>query len=177
MNTTQGALHFTGTMDITEIQRSVSEIRRNIQGLNDRTQQQTQSIDNSFRTLATGIAGYFSASALMGFTQQLINVRGEFQKTEIAFGTMLHSKEKAKELMGEMVDLAAKTPFGLQEVSEGAKRLLAFQIPAEQVIDTLTRIGNVSAGLSVPMNQLIHVYGQVKAQGKLMTNDFYQFMH
>ncbi len=119
----------------------------------------------------------FSASALQGFVHQLINVRGEFQKTEIAFSTMLKSKEKAKVLMGEMVDLAAKTPFGLQEVTEGAKRLLAFQIPAEQVTETLRRMGDIAAGLGVPMGQLIHVYGQVKAQGKLMTNDLYQFMN
>ena len=38
-------------------------------------------------------------------------------------------------------------------------------------------MGDVAAGLGVPMGQLIHVYGQVKAQGKLMTNDLYQFMN
>ncbi|WP_037249388.1 tape measure protein, partial [Riemerella anatipestifer] len=54
---------------------------------------------------------------------------------------------------------------------------LAFQVPAEQVTETLTRMGNIAAGLGVPMGQLIHVYGQVKAQGKIMTNDLYQFMN
>ncbi len=38
-------------------------------------------------------------------------------------------------------------------------------------------MGNIAAGLGVPMGQLIHVYGQVKAQGKIMTNDLYQFMN
>ena len=90
---------------------------------------------------------------------------------------MLKSKEKANELMSQMADLAAKTPFGLEEVSEGAKRLLAFQVPAEEVTETLRRMGDVAAGLGVPMGQLIHVYGQVKAQGKLKTDDLYQFMN
>lgn len=79
--------------------------------------------------------------------------------------------------MAQLTDLAAKTPFGLQEVSEGAKRLLAFQVPAQEVTETLRRMGDVAAGLGVPMERLIHVYGQVKAQGKLMTNDLYQFMN
>ncbi|WPC15172.1 tape measure protein [Riemerella anatipestifer] len=162
---------------MTQWRKDLREIQADILGLNQKTQEQTRQMDTSFKNLSIGIAGYFSGQALMGFTRELINVRGEFQKTEIAFSTMLKSKEKANELMGQMVDLAAKTPFGLNDVTEGAKRLLAFQVPAEQVTETLTRMGNVAAGLGVPMGQLIHVYGQVKAQGKMMTNDLYQFMN
>ncbi|MRM93785.1 phage tail protein [Riemerella anatipestifer] len=177
MNTNNGGLFFGAAIDMTQWRKDLREIQADILGLNQKTQEQTRQMDTSFKNLSIGIAGYFSGQALMGFTRELINVRGEFQKTEIAFSTMLKSKEKANELMGQMVDLAAKTPFGLNDVTEGAKRLLAFQVPAEQVTETLTRMGNVAAGLGVPMGQLIHVYGQVKAQGKMMTNDLYQFMN
>lgn len=177
MNTNQGALYFGAGIDMNEWRRNISEMRQDILGLTQQTQRETQQMDSAFKNLSIGIGAYFSVQALQGFTQQLIGVRGEFQKTEIAFGTMLKSEEKAQALMGEMVDLAAKTPFGLTDVTDGAKRLLAFQVPAEQVVDTLRRMGDVAAGLGVPMGQLIHVYGQVKAQGKLMTNDLYQFMN
>ncbi|MCU7583659.1 tape measure protein, partial [Riemerella anatipestifer] len=177
MNTNNGGLFFGAAIDMTQWRKDLREIQADILGLNQKTQEQTRQMDTSFKNLSIGIAGYFSGQALMGFTRQLINVRGEFQKTEIAFATMLKSKEKANQLMGQMVDLAAKTPFGLNDVTEGAKRLLAFQVPAEQVTETLTRMGNIAAGLGVPMGQLIHVYGQVKAQGKMMTNDLYQFMN
>ena len=176
MNTSQGALYFGAGIDMNEWRRSITEMRQDILGLTQQTQRETQQMDSAFKNLSIGIGAYFSVQALQGFTQQLISVRGEFQKTEIAFGTMLKSEEKAQALMGEMVDLAAKTPFGLTDVTDGAKRLLAFQVPAEQVVDTLRRMGDVAAGLGVPMGQLIHVYGQVKAQGKLMTNDLYQFI-
>ncbi|MBT0552213.1 tape measure protein [Riemerella anatipestifer] len=177
MNTNNGGLFFGAAIDMTQWRKDLREIQADILGLNQKTQEQTRQMDTSFKNLYIGIAGYFSGQALMGFTRELINVRGEFQKTEIAFSTMLKSKEKASQLMGQMVDLAAKTPFGLNDVTEGAKRLLAFQVPAEQVTETLTRMGNIAAGLGVPMGQLIHVYGQVKAQGKMMTNDLYQFMN
>ncbi|WP_185218837.1 tape measure protein [Elizabethkingia meningoseptica] len=111
----------------------------------------------------------------MGFAKKLIDVRGEFQKTEIAFTTMLGNAGKAKVLMGEMVNLAAKTPFGLKEVADGAKQLLAFQVPANQVVDTLTRMGNIAAGLGVPLSRINLVYGQVKAKGRLMGDDLRQF--
>ncbi|KQT20252.1 hypothetical protein ASG31_17640 [Chryseobacterium sp. Leaf404] len=132
-------------------------------------------MDSAFKNLSLGIAGYFSVGAIRSFITELINVRGEFQKTEIAFSTMLRSEGKAAELMGQMVDLAANTPFSLQEVSAGAKQLLAFQIPANQVVDTLTRMGNIAAGLGVPLSRINLVYGQVKAKGKLMGDDLRQF--
>lgn len=160
MNTNNGGLFFGAAIDMTQWRKDLREIQADILGLNQKTQEQTRQMDTSFKNLSIGIAGYFSGQALMGFTRQLINVRGEFQKAEIAFSTMLKSKEKANELMGQMVDLAAKTPFGLNDVTEGAKRLLAFQVPAEQVTETLTRMGNIAAGLGVPMGNLFMCMGK-----------------
>ncbi|WP_139422106.1 tape measure protein [Chryseobacterium mulctrae] len=175
MNTSQGALHFSAGIDLTQWRRDMDTMRRDIFGLSRDTQNQTRNMDSAFKNLSMGIAGYFSVGAIKNFVTELINVRGEFQKTEIAFSTMLKSEGKAAALMGEMVDLAANTPFSLQEVSAGAKQLLAFQIPANQVVDTLTRMGNIAAGLGVPLSRINLVYGQVKAKGKLMGDDLRQF--
>ncbi|WP_018674838.1 tape measure protein, partial [Riemerella columbina] len=170
-----GALHFNALLTTRDFERGIERIRNDIRRASGLAVQETSRMDSAFKNLSIGIASYFSVQALMGFVRQLINVRGEFQKTEIAFGTMLKSKEKAKALMGEMVDLAAKTPFSLQDVSNGAKQLLAFQVPANQVVDTLKRMGDIAAGLGVPLSRINLVYGQVKAKGKLMGDDLRQF--
>ncbi|KGO08524.1 tape measure protein [Elizabethkingia bruuniana] len=175
MNNTQGSLFFGAGIDLTQWRNGINEMRQDILGLNNTVQQETSKIDSAFKNLSLGIAGYFSANALKGFVMELINIRGEFQKTEIAFSTMLGDGAKAKQLMGQMVDLAAKTPFSLQDVSSGAKQLLAFQIPAKEVVDTLTRMGNIASGLGVPLSRINLVYGQVKAKGKLMGDDLRQF--
>ncbi|MDV3706693.1 hypothetical protein CMU55_19510 [Elizabethkingia anophelis] len=175
MNNSQGALYFGAGIDMTQWRNSINEMRQDIFGLNNTVQKETKNIDSAFKNLSIGIAGYFSANALKGFVMELINIRGEFQKTEIAFSTMLGDGAKAKQLMGQMVDLAAKTPFSLQDVSSGAKQLLAFQIPAKEVVDTLTRMGNIASGLGVPLSRINLVYGQVKAKGKLMGDDLRQF--
>ena len=168
-------LDFEALLTTRDFEQGIKNIENQIRNLTQQTERETSQMDSLFRNLATGIGAYFSVQALQGFTQQLINVRGEFQKTEIAFATMLGSQEKAQNLMAEMVDLAAKTPFGLQEISEGAKQLLAFQIPAEEVVDTLTRMGNIAAGLGVPLSRIQLVFGQVRAKGKLMGDDLRQF--
>lgn len=172
---TEGALHFNALLTTRDFERGIERIRNDIRRASGLAVQETSKMDNAFKSLSIGIAGYFSGQALMGFTRQLINIRGEFQKTEIAFGTMLKSSAKAKALMGEMVDLAAKTPFSLQDVSNGAKQLLAFQVPANEVVDTLKRMGDIAAGLGVPLSRINLVYGQVKAKGKLMGDDLRQF--
>ena len=175
MNNSQGALYFGAGIDMTQWRNSINEMRQDIFGLNNTVRQETGKMDSAFKNLSIGIAGYFSANALKGFAMELINVRGEFQKTEIAFTTMLGNGGQAKQLMNQMVDLAAKTPFSLQDVSSGAKQLLAFQVPANEVVDTLTRMGNIAAGLSIPLSRINLVYGQVKAKGKLMGDDLRQF--
>lgn len=177
MQPQDGALLFQVRADQSQIQKDVEAIKKHFEKLTEKVKEEGKKQADVWQNLIKGATAYFTLQGAQSFISQMIAVRSEFQQLEISFGTMLKSKEKANELMAQLTDLAAKTPFGLQEVSEGAKRLLAFQVPAEEVTETLRRMGDVAAGLGVPMGQLIHVYGQVKAQGKLMTNDLYQFMN
>ena len=126
-------------------------------------------IDNTLKGLAAGI----SMGALV---RQLVQVRGEVQQLEVAFETMLGSKEKANKLVNEAVQLAAKTPFGLQDVSNGAKMLLAYGSAAEEVTEEIKMLGNIASGLSIPLNDLIYLYGTTRTQGRMFTMDLRQFM-
>ena len=121
-----------------------------------------------------GVIG--GTAALKGLVTDMINVRGEFQKTYISFETMLGSKEKADALMAQMVETAAKTPFDLQGVTSGAKQLLAYGTSADKVNETLVRLGNIASGLSIPLGELVYLYGTSMSQGRLFTQDVNQFM-
>ncbi|AMD85118.1 hypothetical protein SAMN05444369_101286 [Capnocytophaga haemolytica] len=194
MNNNEGSINFEIGLDTKKFQDNLKEIERKFKELEEKfnkpniptpeipkipdapkATREAQALADALRNVKRVAGTLFVLGGAQQFVSQLVNVRDEFQRLEISFATMLQSKDKANKLMAEMVDLAAHTPFSMTEVAEGAKRLLAFQIPAEQVTDTLRRMGDVAAGLSVPMSQLIHVYGQVKAQGRLLTNDLYQF--
>ena len=177
MQTNDGALLFQVRADQSQIQRDIEAIKKQFEQMTNKAVEEGKKQADVWQNLLKGATAYFTLQGAQSFISQMIAVRSQFQQLEISFGTMLKSKEKANALMAQMADLASKTPFGLEEVSEGAKRLLAFQVPAEEVTETLRRMGDVASGLGVPMGQLIHVYGQVKAQGRLMTNDLYQFMN
>ncbi|WP_077417853.1 tape measure protein [Chryseobacterium sp. JV274] len=171
----QGALHFDALLSVNNFDQGISRIKSGIREASGVAVKEAQVMDSAFKNLGTAIGGYLTGQSLFSFTKELINVRGEFQKTEIAFTTMLGSADKARQLMGSMVELAAKTPFSLQDVSAGAKQLLAFQVPANQVVETLTRLGNIASGLGVPLERINLIYGQVKAKNKLMGQELLQF--
>ena len=99
----------------------------------------------------------------------------DFEQTTIAFTTMLGSSERAIEMLGKLSEFAAKTPFQLAEVEEGAKQLLAMGASVESVIPELKMLGDVSAGLNVPMSRLILNFGQVRVQGKLTGRELRDF--
>lgn len=173
---TQGALHFDALLSVNNFDQGITRIKNGIREASGLAVKEAQVMDSAFKNLGTAIGGYLSAQGIMSFTKELINVRGEFQKTEIAFTTMLGSADKAKQLMSQMVKLAAETPFGLQDVSQGAKQLLAFQVPAKEVVDTLTRLGNIAAGVSVPIDRIVGAFGKVKATGTLQGDEMNIFM-
>ena len=111
------------------------------------------------------------------FVSQMMQVRGQFQQTEMAFKTMLQSDEKAKDLMQQLINTAAITPFGVDDVTEGAKQLLAFNVAAKDVNDTLIRLGDVAAGMGVSLSEMVMLYGTTIAKGKMDTMDLYQFLN
>lgn len=111
------------------------------------------------------------------FVSQMMQVRGQFQQTEMAFKTMLQSEEKAKDLMQQLINTAAITPFGVDDVTEGAKQLLAFNVAAKDVNDTLIRLGDVAAGMGVSLSEMVMLYGTTIAKGKMDTMDLYQFLN
>lgn len=111
------------------------------------------------------------------FVNQMMQVRGQFQQTEMAFKTMLQSEEEAKDLMQQLINTAAITPFGVDDVTEGAKQLLAFNVAAKDVNDTLIRLGDVAAGMGVSLSEMVMLYGTTIAKGKMDTMDLYQFLN
>lgn len=114
-------------------------------------------------------------TALKNFVTELVNVRGQFQQLEIAFTTMLKSKEKADKLMSELVDIAAKTPFDLQGVASSAKQMLAYGSSAENVGDELVMLGNVAAGVGSQLSEIAYLYGTLRTQGRAYAVDIRQF--
>lgn len=132
-------------------------------------------LSNSFQRAAGLAAGIFAVSGVQDFVSKLYSVRGEFQQLEISFKTMLGSGEQANELIAQLAQTAASTPFDLQGIASSAKNMLAYGFAADQVNETIVRLGNVAAGLSQPLGDIVYLYGSLRASGRVTNIDIRQF--
>ena len=133
-------------------------------------------MDGFMAKAAQTAAGLFAADKLKDFAWAISEVRGEYQQLEIAFNTMLGSKSQADALMTQLIDTAATTPFEMKEIAEASKMLLAYGMAADEVNGTLIRLGDIAAGLSIPIKDLAFLYGTTMVQGRLYTQDLNQFL-
>lgn len=129
----------------------------------------------------TGDAHMLSATLLggLGFeqlTSSIFNTRSQFQQLEIFFNTMLGSADKSKQLMDELIQTAAHTPFDMSSITGGAKQLLAYGTEAKDVNKTLVQLGDIASGLNIPLGDLVYLYGTTVSQGRMFTMDLRQFM-
>lgn len=174
-----GGLAFKATLDIDDFNVSAQAMERHIKDFSNTAAQEAAEVEDSFQQMAQRagqyITYYLVGQGMNNLVSSIVSVRGQFQQLEIAFGTMLGSEEKATSLMQQMVNTAAKTPFDLMGVAEGAKQLLAYGVSAEKVNDTLVRLGNIASGLSIPLNDIVYLYGTTMVQGRLYAQDVRQF--
>lgn len=162
-----------------ELKEKVSDAKEHLSELTDGLKDSTDAnrvSAMSFDQLSGVLAKFLTAGAVAGFVNKLVSVRGEFQQLEIAFGTMLKSADKAQTLITQLADTAAKTPFDLQGVTQGAKQLLAYGVAAEDINDKLLMLGDIASGLSLPLGDLVYLYGTTMTQGRVYTRDMIQFM-
>ena len=165
--------------DITGDNSSVLKAFRGVQDGVSQTarvvEQQGQSIENVFNRIKSVASLAFAGFTAKEIISTLGTVRGEFQQFEIAFETMLGSGQKAKGMISDLANLAATTPFDMKGVVNGAKQLLAYGFAANEITDTMRRLGDVSAGLGLNLQDLTWLYGTTMVQGRLFTRDLMQF--
>lgn len=171
------SLKFDTTIETFKVISGFRDIQNAVHQTAAKVESEGKSIDDFINKIQNAANMAVGGWSIGKFVSQMIQVRGQFQQTEIAFKTMLQSESKANELLQQIIHTAAITPFGVEDVTEGAKQLLAFNVAAEDVNDTLIRLGDVAAGMGLNLSELVMLYGTTIAKGKMDTMDLYQFLN
>jgi len=130
---------------------------------------------SSLGALGIGFGTYQIANKIIDIGRASLTAAANMEQQQVALTTMLGSTEKATELLSDLQAFAASTPFQFEELVDASKRMIAFGFSAEEVTQKLGMIGDVSAGLSQPIGDMIYLFGQIKTQGRAMTQDLMQF--
>ena len=176
MQRDNGRINYGVTLDNSQLRIDAQQSKRIIEDVGSTAVSEGNKMDNALRKVGKAMAGVFAVAKLKEYVTEVAKVRGEFQQLEIAFNTMLGSKAQADALMSQLIKTAATTPFNIGDIANSAKQLLAYGVEAEKVNETLIRLGDIAAGLSIPINDLAYLYGTTMVQGRLYTQDLNQFL-
>jgi len=165
-----------------KIDADISGFKKAIDGAKNSTDR----LKDSLSKVGSGIvdlgkqAAVFTAivATTMGVIgKNALDAASDMEQNATAFRTMLGNADKAAKLLKEISEFARSTPFTLPQVVEGGKQLLAYGFSEEKIIDTTRMLGDVSAGLKVPLGDMVYLYGTLRAQGRAYTKDLNQFMN
>lgn len=171
------SIKFDTIVETAKVVSGFRDIQNAVHQTAKRVEKDGKSIDDVISNIQNSMNIAIGGWSIGKFVNQMMQVRGQFQQTEMAFKTMLQSEEKADALMKQLIRTAAVTPFGVEDVTEGAKQLLAFNVAAEDVNKTLIGLGDVAAGMGLNLKDLVMLYGTTIAKGKMDTMDLYQFLN
>ncbi|MBN8459437.1 MAG: tape measure protein [Verrucomicrobia bacterium] len=112
--------------------------------------------------------------AAVGVGMKSVMAAADFEQTKVAFATLIGDAAKAEETLAKLRKLGAETPFEFPELADAGRKLIAFGESADSVPETLRRIGDVSAGVQAPINEIAELYGKARVQGRLFAEDINQ---
>jgi tape measure domain-containing protein len=141
---------------------------REVQAQSKQTERAFGGIAAAATKLAVAFGGIQAARFVFAKTAEL-----ESQSRSLAI--LAGSAEKAKQIIQELQQLGAVTPFTSTELIDSAKRLQAFGVEADKVVETTRRLADASGATGAELSGLVTAYGQVQAKGRLQGEELLQF--
>ena len=157
-------------LDTNPLARSIARSNSMMSGLERSTRGVFKAIASQTVKLGSALTAAFGGISIgVG-----LKLAAEFEAAQVSFQTMLGDADKAKNLMKELEAFAASTPFQFPELIGAGRSLLAFGTDAKDVIPELRTLGDLSAGLNIPIRELSEIYGKARVQGRLFMEDINQ---
>lgn len=158
------------------LQQETKAAEDKIHDLGNATKSETEKMDASLKKIAAGIGAYFSIQQLTQFESKVISIRSEMESLQTSFKT-LAGEQIGGELFEQLKEYELRTPMIMQDLASGAQTMLAFNIPAQDVMEHLKAIGDISMGDSEKFKSLTLAFSQMSATGKLMGQDLLQMIN
>lgn len=124
--------------------------------------------------LITRMAAYISIRQVLNWVQQIRAVTAEFELQRISLGALIQDAHKASTIFEQIKVQAVRSPYEVKDLVDYTKRLAAYGVEADELMGTMNRLADISAGLGADMNRIILAYGQIQAAGVLKGTELRQ---
>jgi len=119
-----------------------------------------------------GVLGLAGGATILG---KIFGDTATLQTQTRSLEVLLGSAAKASQIVKELQAYGSVTPFESTELIETAKRLGAFGIAGQRVVEVTKRLGDVAGATGSNLGELATAYGQVVSKGRLQTEELLQF--
>ena len=138
-------------------------------------QSQAGATERAFKGVAAAAGKLALAFGAMEAFKFVFAKTAELESQTRSLEVLTGSAQKAGQIIKELQQLGAVTPFTSTELIDSAKRLQAFGVEADKVVETTKRLADVSGATGAELQGLVTAYGQVQAKGRLQGEELLQF--
>lgn len=160
-----------------EIQSDIRKTSNELKTQKEDTTQLAGATDTAtaaIKKLETGLKAILASAAGKKLYEVLIGSNAEMEQYLTSFEVMLGDARKAKDLMSELTEMAAKTPMELTDVVKSGTLLMNYGVDSGDLIDTMTKLGDLAAGNAQKFERVSLAYGQMLAKGKVSGEELRQ---
>lgn len=150
----------------TELKETTKELKNHKSGISD--------VSTEMNKLKTMVTGFIAAYGGKKLWEMLIGSNAEMEQYTTSLEVMLGSTEKASAMIEKMREFAAKTPLTLDNVISGGTMLMSYGVDEDDLLDTMTKLGDLAGGNAEKMNRVSLAYGQMLAKGKVTGEELMQ---
>lgn len=158
-------------VSVVDVQVNSQQAVRNLQQVNAASKAAQIGV-NGLKNAVTGLLGAFTAVTAAKF---VFAKTAELESQTRSLQVLTGSAQQAKQIIQELQQLGAVTPFTSTELIDAAKRLQAFGVEASKVVETTSRLADASGATGAELQGLVTAYGQVQAKGRLQGEELLQF--
>lgn len=162
--------------DLETVRKQSKKATSGIKGFADKCNKMTGALSAiaavQLGSVFTGMAG-----GILNMGIASVQAAAQMRQYEIAFQTMLKSAEAGTQMLRDLQQFAAETPFDVPGVVSAGQQLMAFGFKAEEIIPMLTNLGDAASGLGLGtegVSRLAYALGQMQTSGKLNAQDMMQ---
>lgn len=162
--------------DLETVSKQSKKATSGIKGFADKCNKMTGALSTiaavQLGSVFTGMAG-----GILNMGIASVQAAAQMRQYEIAFQTMLKSAEVGTQMLRDLQQFAAETPFDVPGVVSAGQQLMAFGFKAEEIIPMLTNLGDAASGLGLGtegVSRLAYALGQMQTSGKLNAQDMMQ---
>ena len=131
--------------------------------------------DSALKGLQKTVAGLASSFAIIQTARFVFAKTAEIESQTRSLQVLTGSVQQAKQIIQELQQLGAVTPFTSTELIDAAKRLQAFGVEGNRVVEVTRRLADASGATGAELQGIVTAYGQVVAKGRLQGEELLQF--